>query len=195
MYGTLPALTGLSGMLDVAGPTVLLLDNFTDADATLLTDHTMDIGPGWSVGSGVFEIQSGQATWDSGGRFLAADAGNADVDLQCHLGDSSSYGVVVRCTDDDNGWVVYVEAIQFYLFEINGGSFVVRAADTLDSDPGAHTLELQADGASIVATVAGTGHSLLYAFAALNQTVTTHGLYSTTAVGGHWDNFLVTELA
>ena len=58
----------------------LLYDTFTDEDNTLLADHTMDVGPGWTIIQSPFTIFGNRARCgDSPWGLVAADAGQASA--------------------------------------------------------------------------------------------------------------------
>jgi hypothetical protein len=182
------------GALAMGG--VLLKDTFTDTDGTLLTAHTMDVGPGWTQPSGsAWEIRSNQANHLSSDQQVRvySDAGKANVTYTLDVVLSSfEFGVVFRFIDSANYWYVYY-ACNYggsQLWKRVSGVKTSVATGTNTWTPGAtYTITVTLAGDSI--SVAITNGTTLTATDAAHNTGTKYGFF-TQYWGSPWfDNFLV----
>jgi hypothetical protein len=140
-------LTGLSGLTGLtpsaaAPPLHLLYDQFIDANGTALSAHTMDIGPGWTIDSGTWTIQSNTAqNSDSDGaggayRIFHADSTGSDVNALLHFiapANQFATGIICRMQDVNNHWHLVADSLggsnTFRIEEISGGSRVSKVND------------------------------------------------------------------
>ncbi len=108
------------------GPTVLLYDTFTGVNGTSLAAHTMDVGSGWTIGSGTWTISGNRATMASGSfsrDIVTADAGVSDYTVQCSLTFGSAFsdaGMVVRYQDAGDHIELRFSATQIKIIVISG---------------------------------------------------------------------------
>lgn len=183
-----------------SGPTTYLQDSFTDTNGTNLNAHIMDVGPGWTIDAGTFDIQSNQGRVTSAGVSVAsADASHADVTATVKTtvaGVSDSPSLLIRETDSNNHWIAaIITTSSFDLYEVNGGSFTQRATTlfvaTLNQQ---YTIRAICSGASISCTLDGA-NNISYGSATFNQTATRFGIRSNDGAGTNflWDDFLVTS--
>jgi hypothetical protein len=183
------------------GPTVLILDQFTDTDATALQSHTIaptnTPGASWGVENALkWTIQSNRANGANGAGSAFADAGQADVTVTCDVyPDTSSYdGIIARYSNSTNFWLLTVRSdlSEFSIYEFSTGNGVVqRATTTVSITAGTkYTLALVVSGTSLSGTING-GHQITYT-SSVNQTNTKHGLRGGTGAPT-FDNFQVTQ--
>lgn len=165
-----------------AAPVTLLSDTFTDTNGVLLANHTMDLGPGWTVLEGTsanMTIDSNQAKCvTSNPGTIVADAGDADVTLYYsgYFASGEAVGGIVRATDADNYWLADVGTGNVILYEKNAGGFTNRAAHGAGVSASVyHEVVITAIGQTITVTVDGT-ISIQYASASFQATATKHGL-------------------
>jgi hypothetical protein len=187
---------------------VLLKDTFTDANGTLLQNHTMDTGPGWQVLSGNWQIQNNaveQTTQDFVYDKAVSDAGtsNATVSAQFSTsvvgGNTGQFGLVVRATDNYDYLAVVVSDGQLSLVEDTGGTpgydIVTLAGPVAVSVSTSQPNNFKAVVSGTTVTVYWGGTQVLqYTSATFNQTATKFGLLSYNAA--NWpvvtmDNFEV----
>lgn len=92
----------LSGDLGASAVTTYLLDTFTDTNGTVLTSHTMDIGPGWTNDSAFFDIQ-GNATREQFGTAgcVYSNAGVASGVYRVTVSAAGGF-MALRVTDSNN---------------------------------------------------------------------------------------------
>jgi hypothetical protein len=186
------------------GPTVLILDQFTDANGTALPSHaiapTNVPGTSWSVDhSNYWDIQSDEAdsTAASAGSFGPAwcDAGQADVTIACDLESvtADNYGIVGRLQDASNYWLGMVHSGDgtVRLYEVSAGTLVLRSSYAL-TVTGKQTIQLVLSGTSLTLSVQGQSGSAGYTSSDF-ETNTKHGLYRNNNAGDRWDNFQVTH--
>lgn len=177
----------------------LLLDRFTDTDGTSLDLHRADVGGVcWTENQGDFEIASNRARAVAAAsqQIATAECRRADVTLTCDLipAASGSPGVVLRYTNTLNFW--YLRASEagntFALVEVNAGVFTTRATTAVAIVAGVtYALRVVTSGTTITATLDG-GSQITWPSAALNSTVTRHGITDADAAASSIDNFLVT---
>ncbi len=178
-------------------PTVLLKDTFTDADGTNLTAHTMDVGPGWTVYAGSWDIRGDKTeiTSSTGGNAAAADAGHSDATVQADVTPgNNSCGILFRLTDANNYWWAESDnnAQAFRLVEWNAGSVINRGQVAVTLNGGTtYTVQAVLSGSTITVTLDG-GNMITYSSATFNQTATKHGLWSFEQTGDTHDNFQAT---
>lgn len=187
-------LSGMGGLVGGHGP--FLLDHFTDSNSTALGSHTMDIGPGWSVSNGTWQITSNKAVKtdrDGNYDFAFADATAANITLTVDIvfGSSTRAGAVVRYTDTSNYWMVL--AIQLTqgmaLYEVNAGSLVLRASSSATLGAAtAYTLTITARVQTISVTL--SDGSMSYGSASFQQSAKKHAMMSWSS-GPTFDNFQV----
>jgi len=100
--GSLGGLGSIPGVMGGVAPP-LVLDNFTDTNATALDLHTPDRGGPWTIVSGTPTIQSNKA---SSGPTKSTIAAAANVTITCNTtvygGGPSGNGLIFRYQDTDN---------------------------------------------------------------------------------------------
>jgi fibronectin type 3 domain-containing protein len=175
--------------------TPLLKDTFTDSNGTALASHTMDVGSGWTIGSGAVAVQSNKAVFSATGQAVA-DAGRADCTLSVKFRctDTNQYGVIpFRYVDESNFWFLYIDAgNRIRIFEKASGSNTTRATTTISyTANNDYTVTVTLLGASIVATFDG-GNGGSYGSAATGLSATKHGIGSDFNAGATFDDFQVT---
>lgn len=181
----------------------LLSDTFTDTNGTALTSHTMDVGGGWTAGTGTFQVQSNAAkkTASSGIHDgVWADAGQADVSLSVDitwqaLGDRS-LGAALRVTDGTNRWEAYYYAgtDKIQLDEVTTGSNTTRASASAVGIASGNTYSLTASTSGTSLSVSLNGKTASYTSSSY-QTNTKFGLLDYNDTVSSFDNFLVTGAA
>jgi hypothetical protein len=198
------ALTGLSGIVSGGGgggATTVLKDNFVDANNTPLQSHTMNVGPGWTIDKGTFQISNNKAQCTATGSSPAgarahSDAGKSDVTLSVifngNIGGGGNGGAVLRYTDENNFWFLNLTNTALVLYERSGGTWTQRGISsgtfTNNTD---YTLQIVASGANLTATL-NSGNTITYNSATSNQTVTTHGI-SAGFTADTFSSFLATN--
>jgi predicted outer membrane repeat protein len=184
-----------------AGPTTLILDNFTDANSTALTSHT--IAPtntpatSWSALELTYEIQSNRAQ-NSGGAIASTycDSAAADGTITSIVRRSGAVdcALAFRITDANNYWLADLQAAgAFKLFNKAAGSYneIATTAVTF-TDATDYTIKVILNGTSIKAYVNDANE--LTTTSAVRQTETKHGLWKAGAGGaGIFDDFTVTN--
>lgn len=171
-------------------PTLVLWDTFTDFDGTLLTAHVMDIGPGWTVFNGTWEIQSNGVVELVGlpaSCVAASDAlaSNVVIRVTVFIQPATWIAAMIagRVIDQDNCWLCGIESddqgVTYYIFlvERNGGVQTLRG--TAPVDPGvsgtAVILTLTCNVQSITLDRDGV-ESVNFPAATYNETETIHGI-------------------
>lgn len=201
------AALGVGGAGAAGGPTVLVLDQFTDADGTDLAAHaiapTNTPGTAWTEVFNTLQVLGNQAAdADGGGLFCAAvcDAGQADVTVQALLtfgitdGAANQVNLYARYTDNSNYWLMQHDPTTVQLYEITGGSSLSRASSSNAADLAQHTYKLVLSGPAVTGYLDGTP-VWSYGSATSNQTATKHGVRlrsDSTTVRAKCDNFQVT---
>lgn len=186
----LSGLSAMTGFWDEAASGLLLEDHFTDVNGTALDAHVMDTGPGWTISTGTWQIQSNRANdVASSGLFhkVTADAGQANVDAQVDVtlppaaGNYYSGGLIARFSDGNNYWLVYVEysgsAPYVFIDTVESGGDTVRSSGEVTASPGGtYTLRLVANGSTVNAYWDG---DLICSYtSSFNNSATEFGLYS-----------------
>ena len=175
----------------LAPGTRLLYDTFTDANGTLLPAHTMDTGPGWTQLTAGGSIQGNRFSGNASGECAySAEAGAANVVATAvfnvvSLDANHGPGLILRASNKDNWWLCMPTGDgNHYLYEQNAGTYTVRASGTWSADLADHTLTATATDTTVTSRV-DAGTPISYGSAALNQTVTRHGLrlYSSGGIG------------
>jgi len=103
-------------------PGMTVLDTFTDDTGTLLTAHTMDVGPpmGWVAyvqTSYAITIESNQAELHHGLTIYVCECGEADGTVQVEAKGSTKgvFGLVFRLRDGSNYWYFIGRALWGYI--------------------------------------------------------------------------------
>ena len=144
----------------------ILCDSFTDPDGTLLSSHAMEVGPGWTVHSGTWQIASNQgATSSSGEVWAVANAGTDDLELFVDLvtGQTTSglsIGAIARYEDANNYWFAWFRGggnQDFRIYERSGGTYISRAgtSKTLTMNT-AYSLRVLVEGSLMEAQIGTT---------------------------------------
>jgi hypothetical protein len=197
-------LSGLSGWSGLSGlaSTMALYDQFTDANGTALTAHTIAPvnadGLVWLNIAGVFDIQSNRARIavnDPGSQnmvFLAV--GDADVVVEMDITTPAAVdtfaGALLRVAAVTSAWVVRIntalDAVEIY--ERAPAGWTLRASGAVTIDPNmTYRLRAIARGQVIVGYVDNVP-LVAYASATYNQAVTNHGIYI-FSTNGNIDNY------
>lgn len=173
----------LGPVLPPPPPQPLLIDAFNDADGTPLTDHTMDLGPGWNVSGAAWTIESNAAEITAGASAFAwADAGASDVTITTTVAidGTNGTGIVGRLSDVNNLWVYYYGN----LYERNAGVYTVRASG---GNPNVgDSLSMECTGTNIAVKINGVT-VCSYGSATFNQTATNHGLCGDSGTSAYED--------
>jgi len=189
------------------GGAPILFDAFTDTNGTLLTAHTMNIGPGWTKmegGANDPQIQSNklQPMVDGAVAYTYfVDAADADVIIQCDfvfpVVSSGHHGEIIfrastlaNCfhfilNDSASANVSIVRELSASTVTVDFDTLALTAGTT-------YTMIVTLSGTSIICTVGGI---TLTATETFNQTATICGLrfYSPTASPLNAENFQVTS--
>jgi hypothetical protein len=196
----LTGLSGLSGMVP-SGSTTVLQDNFVDTNGTSLAAHTMNVGPGWTISSGTWTIQSNAAENTAGtSTIVTSDSGQSNVTISATVtiptSATGSYGLAARYTDTSNQWRIGVtlgSSGNFTITEDAAGTVTTRATGSVTINANtAYTVQAVMSGTTITATVNG-GNQISYGSASSNQSATKHGLRSGGSVYSIYGSFLVTN--
>ena len=167
-------------------PTDLVIDTFTDVNATLLENHIPDldvIGGGWSIMAGVWTIRadivytSTQAT--RAGALIETGASDVRMSMICScnaaLATMRYSGAIFRFTNVDNRWIVGFNnrTGAFDIMRVQGGVETV-VASTPVTISGQHSVKVLAVGDQITgwfddANAISTTDNF-------NSTVTAHGM-------------------
>jgi hypothetical protein len=188
---------------------VYLQDNFVDSDNTLLSAHTMNVGPGWtidtvaglgtaadakivsnaatnvnSVGLSVQEAVSNASQASAVARVAFYDATVATVFA----------GLLGRYSDSSNRIILYVTGTTFRLSKVVAGAETILAFATLSglTNNVANTLTLTFSGNTLSGSilVPGTGTTTLGPVTdSFNNTATKWGLQVERGVGGSSQTF------
>lgn len=184
--------------LSHGGPSTgtLLLDTFTDTNGDRIsTQHTMDVGAGWTEHSGDFIIQTNRAKLDVvGGEGVAtADAGKSDVTVTVTVNSANVNnvtGIAGRLSDTSNLWLIGFSTGVYRILEKVANSYTARASAVVVVISGVdYALAATFAGANISATLDGA-NAISYGSATSNQTVKRFGIRGGT-IGDLWDNFQV----
>ncbi len=181
-----------------------LTDTFVDADSTSLAAHTMDVGPGWSMLSGAWTVQSnkGAKTASNNGRYEAvvSDAVAADVTITCDLTfpvGNFAMGVTARAANDLNRWAIVVTGDgSLFIHEFHAGIVTTRASTSWTVvHSTTQTMTVTCSGTTISVSIGGASTSYGSATGCLNATRHGLSLYdgSGYGAGGRFDNFALTR--
>lgn len=132
---------------------ILATDTFTGSNGTSLSAHTMDVGSGWTLQQGSWDLQGNQAnlvaTAGDDQNVATCDPGSADVAFEAQLITPASghidAGVVFNFSDNSNYWLLAVTRRTdltihgWFLYERNAGSFTLRASETASGLPAQNT--------------------------------------------------------
>lgn len=186
----------------VAAPVTLILDQFTDTDATALESHT--IAPtntpaaSWASDSGAMDINGNKArstTLASGLVQYRANAGVSDCVVSADVTPVAAdvTGLILRRNSAVNNWVLVVDVDNdlFRLYE-RATTYTLRASIAATITAGStYAFSATLNGQSIVCTLDGANQ--ISFSSATYQTETNHGLEG-DHTGTKWDNFKVTTL-
>ena len=182
------------------GPTVLILDEFTDADGTLLSAHTIaptnTPGGSWVAALGSFSIDTNKArvTTNLVNSWALVESGVSDCKVSSvvrqTVGNNRDMFLVFRATDKDNCFYLAFYNGGFDLYTITAGAFVLRASDTPAMAAATdYTMLISGSGNTVTATLDGL-YTLSYTSAHQN-TATIHGINNSRVVIV-FDDFKVT---
>lgn len=190
----------------------LLQDTFTGTNGTNLTAHTMNVGPGWTVPSGGYNIQSNAALSNgaAGKQIAFSDASNADtvITLDVAIPAVTAYvaGALVRYADTSNYWACLVEDdtnsndtqhyIYIYKFQAGSGTVQGGTSSFISGLRGTtQTLTITLSGNSFTFDISGSPTSTRTTSNSFGNANTNFGLWN-DSTGGYanvsFDNFLVT---
>jgi hypothetical protein len=183
------------------GPITLLYDTFTGTNNTLLTTHTMDVGPGWTAVVNNWKISTNQAVPNSSGNECldVADSGQSNVTAAVdsdftNVGSNTDACLIIRYQDSSNYWLLQLIAASnvLKLYEKGSGSFVLRGSTSYTvSINTTYTLEIVASGNNFTCYVNGVSE-LTYTGSDFN-TATKCGIRSFYSINMNLDNFKVTN--
>jgi hypothetical protein len=145
----------------------LILDTFTDADTTLLQNHTMEVGPGWTKVGADCTIVSNMITGPSGGAYITnAGVTTYTISATVTLSTTSGHRVGVY-------WGANSNRTQYYGFsigkDVSGTDWYLQkdgstiATGEANRPPGNYTLLVAVDTGGNVAIY--MGETLVYQFA------------------------------
>lgn len=184
-------------------PVTLLYDLFTDANGTLLPNHAMTVGAGWTAFTDTdLQIQGNTAQSPTAYGFATADAGAANVTVAAQhkaMSNGDPNALIVRFADETNYWSVF-----FFIYWNAQGTAALRitkmeaGTETTEAETilpfsgvqeAAYAIKAVLNGNAIAATI--NDLALTSVSSAFNNTATKHGLaiYSAT---DRFDNFQVT---
>lgn len=182
-----------------------LSDTFTDANGTLLSAHTMDVGAGWTADSHLTIITGGLLHWTSAGGtssyYTVAESGHADVDIsidfsQLAIGDYIQ-GLVFRYINDSSRWRLMMErdggGTPYIVLLENG---INRGVANITQETGVmNKLKVVCSGNNISCYWKDMVTPLLTYSSATNNAATKHGVANYGPyVGADADNFLCKSL-
>ncbi len=189
-------------------PVPLVSDGFIDSNGTSLDAHATDgaghaegvaggIGAGgsglsWTEDVGDWDIQSNRANPDGVGS-PTVDVGEADVVIDAVVqANHTKVGHVLRWSDSSNYWIVRVSTSdnEIQIYEVNATVATKRASTAVTINLATdYDLRSIAYGQTIDAYVDG-GDKATYGSAALNETVTVHGLRA-YGTNDKFDDFVI----
>lgn len=182
----------------VAGPVLVILDQFTGAIADL---SARAIAPTnvpastWAalVGAGTIGLNgSGVALCTSGAAAnYVAESNQANVTVSADWTASGGQsGLTLRAVDASNYWRLWrgIGAQSLNLDEVNGGTVISRASASGITGNG--NIQAICNGATITGKFGST--TISYGSASFNQTASKHGLRNNNSSNTTWDNFTVT---
>jgi len=185
-------------------------DTFTDADGTALTDHVMNNGPGWTVGSftqlrGIFSDHAADGNTTAGAAQNLTETGMADCVIEADLftgvaKPDQGLGFCFRWSDNNNGYIVALINNNsppnnkiLYWRMVSGTINELTLFDFSTSENTLYHLKLVLSGNDFELFVDGT--SVWTLSRSHNNTATRHGLTggsSATGARTYWfDNWCV----
>jgi hypothetical protein len=174
-------------MRGVGAAQILAQDTFTDANGTLLQNHTMDLGSGWTrIGTQDVSITSNQISYTVNSPANYQCQGDlVYVSVQLDWLTPASFGAVAmnvglntRYTDSNNFYEVVLDAVgaQFRIDELNAGVFTTRASASFTASTNTtYTIKGVWTGETLTGTVNG-GTSISYT-TTFNNTETRQGIH------------------
>ncbi|MGH9158194.1 MAG: hypothetical protein ACRD1K_20690 [Acidimicrobiales bacterium] len=193
-------LAGAGGALGV-----LVLDHFTDPNATNLPSHTPDKRPdafAWgNQGTADFEVQGNKASMATGaGSFndITIESEQSEVTCQCHVtmgaGADTYSGLFVRSTANDTGIECFLSSAGDFarITENNAGTRTDKVSSAFSVAPST-TYLLKVVCAGQIVTVYVNGAKIVeWNAATFNQGATRHGLWQWNNVNdSRWEDFQV----
>ena len=181
----------------------LLKDNFTDTNGVNLTAHTMDVGPGWTVDTGTWTIQTNRAQMPASTiSYATSDSKQSDVtvtsivNIATGTANGKIVGIVARFTAASDYWRITItlgSGTTFKISEITTGVTTDRAGSALTfSAATEYTLKAIFEKDNVKATVDGA-NPIEYSPATSNITATKCGMRNSFDPNqSYWDTFLVT---
>jgi len=177
------------------GPTVILLDDFTDTNGTLLASHTPTptpvVGVPWVVGSGGFWIQSNvcQVIAGGSGQYATYNVGITDFVLTFTImpgAATSAIGAWFRFSDFNNNWFLEVTGGTMSVYSAVGGSYTSMGSVSCSYAAGvAFTFTITCTGSSLtITTSAGPGLGPITMLTNLSNTNV--GFYVSSGTGGEY---------
>lgn len=181
-------------------PQALVSHSFDQTDATTIgpSDGNASGEPGGSnitpTQSGLIQVASDRCLLSGDGiGYVRWESGEDEVMVSARLTvrDSSRVGIIVRATDDNNGWIVRIDstANTITIVERNAGTETTRATGTLSNTPDfqqittdtEYWVTVVTEGSNIKAWIDGTAslHNSYVerASASFQDTATQHGLW------------------
>jgi hypothetical protein len=176
------------------------LSTFDAANGTSLdTANLPEVGADWVEQAGNWDIQGNRAENGSAGTDIATvDAAVADVmvDVTAQLpvgGADHQITSVVRFSDTSNHWIIGLTDVsaKFRIIELNAGGATERATTNVVVNAATdYDIRAVLDGQTIDAYLDG-GDKISYGSAALNETVTKHGIRTKNEANCQFENFAV----
>lgn len=132
-----------------------VIDHFTDADFTLLQDHTPDLGGAWSPDNGLLQIISNAVTSNFAigvGYYRNLTTLAAKQYAQFVVGSASSFpGLLLSCDVSGGGdftgyWLVVNSTVSVLLRKFTGSGVAFTAEATFTAVADTDTLRLEFDG-------------------------------------------------
>jgi hypothetical protein len=186
------------GSARISAVNTLVYDTFTDADGTVLTSHTPDIGGPWAEAANSITIQSNriQRTDGSGARGANIVGVGANVELSARQWwATNNYNQLAfrntRGTAETPTWAVRARQVDLSIAEHDGSAIQQRAVVAITAVDG-DTMFAWVEGQNITGSV--SGESVNYSLASQNETEEKVGLYFSTNSGNQMDNFKVTSI-
>lgn len=174
----------------------LVIDSFTDANATALASHTPNKGGTWVDVTAGITIESNKASDNQADRLSVIDCADADVVIEADLvlAGSNFFGIVFRYQDSTHYWIAGCDILNNATrIWINNAGWTQKATNAHTYTNGdAVSIKVILNGTSIKVDIDGTNE--LSITDATLQTETKHGLYEdgvSWAADGTWDNFAI----
>lgn len=169
-------------------------DDFNRADSSSSLGTPSDGGSAWSALSGTWGISSNQGycpTLSSGSAYAVLECGSPGAEVQVTVATRSGIGLVVRCSDINNLYVLVVATSGYNFYRRQAGSFteIGNSGTSADGD----VVKIRCEGDTL--TVYRNGSAIITPSAqSFNNTATKHGLYcqNTAARVDDWSS---TDLA